>query len=80
MLCAWKVAFLKSGHNYDIVVTLLKEKLGSKESIIETLLQVTASPISSGMFNDINCTHNSDKRLLRQLESQGEMINEQNVG
>ena len=51
--------------NYDTAVTLMKEKFGSKESILETHL-CQATP-------DIKC---SVEKLLRQLESQGEVINE----
>ena len=48
--------------NYDTAVTLMKEKFGSKESVLETHL-CQATP-------DIKC---SVKKLLRQLESQGEV-------
>ena len=66
--------------NYDTAVTLLKEKFGSKESIIETLYaKLHHLPTSSGKFNDIKYTHNSVERLLTQLESQGEVTNEQKM-
>ena len=64
--------------NYDVVVALLKDKFGSKESIVETLYaRLYHLPTSSGKFNDIKYTYNNVERLLRQLESQGEAINGQ---
>ena len=66
--------------NFDIVVALLKEKFGSRESIIETLYaKLHHLPTSPGKFNDIKYTYNRVERLLRQLESQGEAINEQKI-
>ena len=66
--------------NYDVVVALLKDKFGSKESIIETLYaRLYHLPTSSGKFNDIKYTYNNVERLLRQLESQGETINRQKM-
>ena len=66
--------------NYDVVVALLKDKFGSKESIIETLYaRLYHLPTSSGKFNDIKYTYNNVERLLRQLESQGETINGQKM-
>ena len=65
--------------NYDTVVApaLLKEKFCSRESIIETIYaKLHHFPTSSGKFNDIKYTV---KRLLRQLESQGEASNEQKM-
>ena len=66
--------------NYDVVVALLKDKFGSKESIIETLYaRLYHLPTSSGKFSDIKYTYNNVERLLRQLESQGETINRQKM-
>ena len=66
--------------NYDVVVALLKDKFGSKESIVETLYaRLYHLPTSSGKFNDIKYTYNNVERLLRQLESQGEAINGQKM-
>ena len=66
--------------NYDAVVALLKDKFGSKESIVETLYaRLYHLPTSSGKFNDIKYTYNNVERLLRQLESQGEAINGQKM-
>ena len=51
-------------YNYDTAITLLKEKFGSKGSIIETLYaKLHHLPTSSGKFNDIKHTHNSVERL-----------------
>ena len=61
--------------NYDVVVALLKDKFGSKESTVETLYaRLYHLPTSSSRFNDIKYTYNNVERLLRQLESQGEAI------
>ena len=66
--------------NYDVVVALLKDKLSSKESIIETLYaKLYLLPTFSGKLNDIKYSYNNVERLLRQLESQGETINGQKV-
>ena len=66
--------------NYNVVVALLKDKFGSKEFIIETLYaKLYHLPTSSGKFNDIKYTYNNVERLLRQLESQGEIINGQKM-
>ena len=52
----------------------------NRESIIETLYaKLHHLPTSSGKFNDIKYTYNSVERLLRQLKSQGEAINEQKM-
>ena len=62
--------------NHDVAVKLLKEKFGSKESIVETLYaKLQRLAMYSGKFSDIKYTYNNVERLLRRLESQGEVVN-----
>jgi len=56
----------------------LKEKFGNKESIIEALyVNLQHLPTSSNRFSDIKHTYEVIERLLQQLESQGEIVNQQ---
>ena len=62
--------------NYDIAVTLLKQKFGRPDSIVEMLYaKLQHLPTSSPRFGDIRRTHENIERILRQLESQGKNVN-----
>jgi len=64
--------------NYAVALKLLQEKFGSKESIVEMLyVRLQSLPTSSSKFSDIQYTHNNVERILRQLESQGETVDNQ---
>ena len=64
--------------NYAVALKLLQEKFGSKESIVEMLYsRLQSLPTSSSKFSDIQYTHNNVERILRQLESQGEIVDNQ---
>ena len=62
--------------NYDVTVTLLKQKFGRPDSIVEMLYaKLQYLPTSSPRFGDIRRTHENIERILQQLESQGENVN-----
>ena len=62
-----------------MAVTILKEKFG-KDSIIEMLYaKLQHLPVSSTKLIDIKYTHDNIERILRQLESQGEQVNQQKM-
>ena len=66
--------------NYDVAVTLLKQKFGRPDSIVEMLYaKLQHLPTSSPRFGDIKRTHENIERILRQLESQGENVNGQKI-
>ena len=66
--------------NYDLAITLLKEKFGKKEAIIESLYaKLQNLPKVNNKFSEIKHTHEVIERLLRQLEAQGEAISEQRM-
>ncbi|XP_065891574.1 uncharacterized protein [Dysidea avara] len=66
--------------NYDVALKLLKERFGRKESIVEVLYaKLQNLPTSSCKFSDIQYTHNNIERILRQLESQGETVDNQRM-
>ena len=57
--------------NYDVTVTLLKQKFGRPDSIIEVFYaKLQHLSMSSSRFNNIKRTHEKIERILRQLESQ----------
>ena len=63
-----------------MAVTILKEKFGKKDSIIEMLYaKLQHLPVLSTKLIDIKYTHDSIERILRQLESQGEQVNQQKM-
>ena len=69
-----------TNENYNVAIKLLKEKFGNKESIIEALYaKLQHLPTSSNRFSDIKHTYEVIERLLRQLESQGEVVNQQKM-
>ena len=64
----------------DVPVTLLKQKLGRQDSIIEMLYsKLQHLSTASQRFNDIKRTYENIERVLRQLESQGENVNGQKI-
>ena len=63
--------------NYALAVRLLQEKFGQKEAIVGVLYsRLQNLPKASNKFVDIQRT---SEKLLRQLEAQGELINEQRI-
>jgi len=69
-----------TNENNNVAIQLLKEKYGNKELIIEALYaELQHLPTSSYRFSNIKHTYKVIKRLLRQLESQGEIVNQQKI-
>ena len=69
-----------TNENYSVAVAILKEKFGKKDSIIEMLYtKLHHLSVSSTKFNDIKYTYDTVERLLRQLESQGEQVDQQKM-
>ena len=66
--------------NYSVAIAILKEKFGKKDSIIELLYaKLHHLSVSLNRFGDIKYTYDTIERLLRQLESQGERVDQQKM-
>ena len=66
--------------NYALAVRLLQEKFGQKEAIVGVLYsKLQILPKANSKFADIQRTSETIEKLLRQLEAQGESINEQKI-
>ena len=66
--------------NYALAVRLLQEKFGQKKAIVGVLYsRLQNLPKASNKFVDIQRTSETIEKLLRQLEAQGELINEQRI-
>ena len=66
--------------NYALAVRLLQEKYGQKEAIVGVLYSKLQNlPKANSKFADIQRTSETIEKLLRQLEAQGESINEQKI-
>ena len=64
--------------NYEVVIKLLKDRFGRKEVIVESLYSKLQNlPKSGGKFREIQYVCETIEKLLRQLEAQGELINDQ---
>ena len=69
-----------TNEGYDVAIRILQEKFGNKEAIVEALYaKLQRLPTASNKFSDIKYTHDVIEKLLRQLESQGEMVNQQKM-
>ena len=67
-----------TSENYPVVISLLTERFGKKEAIIELLYSKLQNLHRAGVkFGDIQCTCDEIEKVLRQLEVQGEPVNEQ---
>ena len=65
---------------YDVAIRILHERFGNKEAIIEALYaKLQHLPTASNKFSDIKYTYDVIEKLLRQLESQGEIVNQQKM-
>ena len=66
--------------NYELAITLLQEKFGKKEAIIESLYaKLQNLPKIGNKFSEIKHNHEVTEKLLRQLEAQGEVIRGQRM-
>ena len=64
----------------DVAIQILQERFGNKEVIIEALYaKLQRLPTASNKFSDIKYTYDVIERLLRQLEAQGEIVNQQKM-
>ena len=69
-----------TNEGYDVVIQILQERFGNKEVIIEALYaKLQRLPTASNKFSDIKYTYDVIERLLRQLEAQGEIVNQQKM-
>ena len=66
--------------NYDTAITLLQEKFGRKEIIIQCLYSKLHNlPKCGNKFLDIQRMGESVEKILRQLEAQGELVDSQQM-
>ena len=71
---------LTTSENYSLVVQLLQERFGRKETIVESLyFKLQNLPKTGNKFADIQRVSETIEKVLRQLEAQGESIDEQRV-
>ena len=69
-----------TNEGYDVAIQILQERFGNKEVIIEALYaKLQCLPAASNKFSDIKYTYDVIERLLRQLEAQGEIVNQQKM-
>jgi len=62
--------------NYDLAVTMLKERFGRPDVTIESLyIKLQSLPKSVNKFTEIRKTCEQLENILRQLEVQGEVVN-----
>ena len=67
-----------TSENYPLVIRHLMERFGRKEVIIESLYSKLQNLHRTGSkFGDIQCSCDDIEKILRQLEAQGEPVNEQ---
>ena len=67
-----------TSENYSLVIKLLQERFGRKEAIVESLYSKLQNlPKSGNKFAEVQQVCETIEKLLRQLEAQGESINEQ---
>ena len=69
-----------TSENYSLVVKLFQERFGQKEAIVESLyFKLQNLPKTGNKFADIQRVSETIEKVLRQLEAQGESIDEQRV-
>ena len=69
-----------TNEGYDVAIQISQERFGNKEVIIEALYtKLQSLPTASNKFSDIKYTNAVIKRLLQQLEAQGEIVNQKNM-
>ena len=66
--------------SYDIVIELLKEKFEKRKVIIDALYsQLQHLPMATNQISDVKSTFENTEKILRQLESQKEDIDNQKI-
>ena len=69
-----------TSENYSLVVKHFQERFGQKEAIVESLYFILQNlPKTGNKFADIQRVSETIEKVLRQLEAQGESIDEQRV-
>ena len=68
-----------TSENYSLVVKLLQERFGRKEAIVKSYFKLQYLPKTGNKFADIQWVSETIEKVLRQLEAQGESIDEQRV-
>ena len=71
MLCAWKVAFLKSSHNYVHSVTLLKQRFGQPYQLVNAHMQAFKLPNPVNTLASLQAFYDSIESHIRALTSLG---------
>ena len=67
-----------TSENYEVATKLLKDRFGRREAIVESLYSKLQNlPKSGGKFSEIQYVSETIEKLLRQLEAQRELINNQ---
>ena len=63
--------------NYPVAIHILEDKFGKKEAIIEALYsQLQHLPTVTNRFTEVKSTYETIERILRQLEAQGERVDQ----
>ena len=66
--------------NYSSAVKILKDKFGNTENIIEALhSKLQHLSMATNRFSEIKHNYETIEKMLRQLESQGENVNDQRM-
>ena len=65
-----------TSENYSLVVKLFQERFGQKEAIVESYFKLQNLPKTGNKFADIQRVSETIEKVLRQLEAQGESIDE----
>ena len=69
-----------TSENYTVAVKLLQERFGRKEAIVEALyFKLQYLPKANNKFVEIQRMSETIEKVLRQLEAQGEFINEHRI-
>ena len=68
-----------TSENYSLIVKLLQERFGQKGAIVESFFKLQDLPKTGNKFAVIQRVSETIEKVLRQLEAQGESIDEQRV-
>ena len=69
-----------TSENYTVAIKLLQDRFGRKEAIVEALyFKLQNLPKANNKFVEIQRMSDTIEKVLRQLEAQGEFINEQRI-
>ena len=69
-----------TSENYTVAIKLLQDRFGRKEAIVEALyFKLQNLPKANNKFVEIQRMSDTIEKVLRQVEAQGEFINEQRI-